>query len=77
MEYPYITSYNGTKHIKKIERLLNGLCLTTIRTAKVHYVASPKVEDPQVRKLWHNHLGHSDRDMMHQILKVTKRASSY
>ncbi|KAM2806532.1 hypothetical protein COP1_047150 [Malus domestica] len=70
-EFLCITSYEyGQKHIhEKLERLLSGLYITTIRGIEAHSVAGPMPEFPDTLLLWYDPLGHPGRDMMRHILK--------
>ncbi|CAN6576969.1 unnamed protein product [Malus baccata var. baccata] len=70
-EFFCITSYEyDQKHIhEKLERLLNGLYITTIRGIEAYSVADPMPEFPDTLLFWHDRLGHPGCDMMLRILK--------
>ena len=72
-EFLCITFYEyGRKRIhEKLERLLSGLYITTIRAVETHHVAGPVAGFQDTLLFCHDRMGHPERDMIRRILKVS------
>ena len=75
MECLCITSYlySLKRILEKMERLPNGLYITTIRSMEANYFTGQKLVDSSTYLLWHDHLGHPGQDTMRRILKLLHR----
>lgn len=72
-KYLCITSYeyNYKRIPEKMERLPDGLYITTVRVVEANHVASQESGFQSTCLLWHNHLGHLGRHMTRHILKTS------